>query len=344
MDRITGFSIVISSSDQGKGGADQPAGKKEPEADRPTPETPHPFQSHEVVAHHLPLDQGKNQNRQRNPQPADGEPADQIGGQGQPHHDQPDPGAGADAECGSSRHSCSSHDVDQGKQDQPDQVDHVPVGGPRFHPRMLPVAVAPSVGLHRHRRQDHHAHDDVHEVEEGQRQIEHVELVRAQPDPRLDVVDILMPLHHQEEQPHGQGRQQPLHTAAAVILANRRHRPDHEIAAGDQGKGVDQRRIAVEAGLVVVEHFHVPHTGKGVGPEKRAECGQFSQDEDPDRQIPRRKPVGLDCRLGLQGARCSNGITHSCHAKTGPVLHLDEYQAEWVVVLNRFSPNRKPVI
>jgi len=51
----------------------------------------------------------------------------------------------------------------------------VPVGGAAFQAVRVVAAIDALPRLHPEDGEDHHAEDDVHEVEEGQRDVEHVE-------------------------------------------------------------------------------------------------------------------------------------------------------------------------
>jgi hypothetical protein len=73
----------------------------------------------------------------------------------------------------------------------------------------------------------------------------------------------------------------------AVVLADGRHRAHHEIAAGDQGQGVDQGGAPVQRLLIGVEQLRVAHAGEGIGGEEDGEDRELRQDEDPDGQISR---------------------------------------------------------
>ena len=96
-------------------------------------------------------------------------------------------------------------------------------------------------------------HDHVQEVKEGHREIEHVKQIGAQVDALLVVVGEFTRLQHQEDRTHQQRGQQPADQPARITIADVGDPAHHEVAAGDQGQGVEQRGVAVQGLLVLIE-------------------------------------------------------------------------------------------
>ena len=71
-------------------------------------------------------------------------------------------------------------------------------------------------------------------------------------------------------------------------LRARNHAAHHEVTGCQQGQRIDQRRIAIQRRLVFIEQLDMIHPGERIGGEEHREHQQFSQDENPDRQIARR--------------------------------------------------------
>src|SRR5690606_13272233 len=74
----------------------------------------------------------------------------------------------------------SGQNVEHREQHQPHQVDHVPVGGAGFHAVHVVAVVVTFFHLYRENHQDDLAQYHVHEVEEGEEEIEHEEGVGTQ--------------------------------------------------------------------------------------------------------------------------------------------------------------------
>ena len=76
----------------------------------------------------------------------------------------------------------SPHHVNEREQHDPHQIHHVPVGRAAFDTVHVGRAIDALAGLPPQHDQNDHAEDDVHEMEEGERQVEHVEGVGRQVD------------------------------------------------------------------------------------------------------------------------------------------------------------------
>ena len=142
----------------------------------------------------------------------------------------------------------------------------------------------------------------MHEVKEGQGQVEHEEGTGAERNSGIISGAELLQFDADKT---GTGQQRQSHPARAggcCVATDGIDGAYHEKAGSDQDDGIYRTAFAVQQQLVFVEQLDVVRSREGIGQKENAEHQQFGKDEYPDREIPRQVLLVRRCR----------GIVHGC--------------------------------
>src|SRR6202048_507661 len=201
----------------------------------------------------------------------------------------------------------SPHHVEQDEDDDPEKVDHVPIGGPGFdHRHSATTGVAQFPDDH---AQDHQAEADVEHVHAGEHVVEHEEFVArhgvALSDFRRPLVGLDENEHHPAQPTVIRQSQRTVTLLGACAL----HAACDEPRTGKQDEGIDDTDSDVQMLLRRQElgglHHAVHHEDDEVG----AEDDEMADDHDPHGSVARHVNHAA-IRLRRCGGRRLLGVRH----------------------------------
>ena len=192
--------------------------------------------------------------------------------------------------------------VKQRKNNQPDQVGGVPVGGECLHALVVLRAVGARLGACDHPQQPHHSPQDMHHVGKGQVVIDREEDAGSAGDALADVPAELEILGDHVAACRNQHQNQPADADLGAILPDRDHRIGDEIAAGDHQQRVERAGDQAQPQWAVAEGLRKVRPGDEVHAEQQREFGHLGQDAGPDALVAR-NDAGGGCLLGVGGGQ-----------------------------------------
>ena len=197
------------------------------------------------------------------------------------------------------RHSRSPHEIEQGKEENPDQIDQVPVQAGELDRRVVLGREMVSQRAGEHPGDDAHADQNVDAVQPGHEEVHAEEHVRVGPLhalervelarqlPLVKLVRVLEILDHEEGPRQGESRREIGRRRPPVVHLEEPDRQRHRERTRDEHEGVDRAARRVEEGVPVVEYLRVPGAVDGVGAEQPAEEEDLGQQEDPHSELGR---------------------------------------------------------
>jgi hypothetical protein len=124
----------------------------------------------------------------------------------------------------------------------------------------------------------------VHEVEEGQRDVEHVEGVGRHRNAGIELGRVFEDLDHQETAAAQEAEQDVARHGPGVVAVCGLHGAHDEPRTGDQQHRVQRAGVAVQR-LLVELNISTLGPGKGIGREEDGEGQHLGKNEEPDRQV-----------------------------------------------------------
>ena len=185
------------------------------------------------------------------------------------------------------------YQVEQRKQENPDDVDEVPVETDDFDGRVIAVSERAVVSPDEH--PDHQAHTDDHvqRVQARHHEVERKENLRGSGELRVEreerarnevlvkLVRVLDALDAEEHAAEDHRQRDENHDPLARVQLRRVHRERHRQAAADEHGGVDGSERDVEVMARGRERCGIPHPVDRVDDEQRAEEQNFGQQKHP---------------------------------------------------------------